>query len=233
MLKEILFEALKLLFSFDHELYVIVFTTFKVVLCSTILAGFISIPLALVISLLNFRLKKFLIAFFNSLLAVPTVVIGLFVYVIISNTGPLGQCQLLFTPYAIIIGQTILAVPIITSFILAGFSKTDKLLFETIITMGANKFDMLITLIVEHKALIVSSVLAGFGRVIAEVGISMMLGGNIKGFTRTITTAIALETTKGEFALGLSLGLLLIIIAIIVNFVIHYLIRNDYILRPS
>ncbi|MEW5820016.1 MAG: ABC transporter permease [Cyanobacteriota bacterium] len=233
MLQKTIMESFYLLFSFDNELSIIVFTTLKIVLASILIASLISVPLAISISFMKETPKKFLTAIFNSLLAVPTVVIGLFVYMLISNAGPFGEYKLLFTPFAIVIGQTILAIPIITSFILAGFSKTDILMQETIKTLGAGTIEMVKTIAVEHKALILSSILAGFGRVIAEVGISMMLGGNIRFYTRTITTAIALETGKGEFALGLALGIILITIAILVNFFAHYSIKNSSNLRAA
>lgn len=226
-------EALNLLLTLDKEVYSIILVSLKITLLSTLLSSIISIPLAFSIDLMNIKIKKLLTAIFNSLLAVPTVVIGLFVYMLISQSGPFGQYNILFTPTAIVIGQTILAIPIITSMILAGLSKTDLLLHETLITLGASKMEMIKTLAFEQKTLILSAVLAGFGRVIAEVGISMMLGGNIRWFTRTITTAIALETGKGEFALGLALGFVLITIAITINFLAHYTFKSEKVLRAA
>lgn len=233
MLLNIISESFKLLVSFDKELYDIIFFTLEITVISTIIASCISIPLAIAIDFMNIKLKRVLVALLNSMLALPTVVIGLFVYMVISQSGPVGSLNLLFTPYAMIIGQTILAIPIITSFTLAGFSKTDLLLHETMITLGATKIDMVKTLIYEHKSLMLSSVLGGFGRVISEVGIAMMLGGNIRWFTRTMTTAIALETSKGDYALGLALGLILMAIAIIINFAVHFTLKGESILRST
>jgi tungstate transport system permease protein len=231
MLLDILTESVKLLFSFDKELYFIIYTTLKVTIVSTFVSAIISIPLAIFIDLTKPEFKKLMTALFNSMLSMPTVVIGLFVYMLFSNAGPMGFCKLLFTPTAIIIGQTILAIPIITSLLLAGFSKTDVLLQETLITLGASKIEMVKALALEHKALILFSILGGFGRVISEVGVAMMLGGNIKWYTRTMTTAIALETGKGEFALGLALGIILLIIAVFINFFAHFILKTEAILR--
>lgn len=224
-------KSIILLFTFDKELYEIVFATLKITTIAIIIAGCLSIPISISIDLLQERIRRILMAIFNSLLAIPTVVIGLFVYLLISKSGPLGSYNLLFTPTAIIIGQILLAIPIIVSIILAGLTKSDKLLHETLITLGAKKLDIMWSLFVENRALILSAILAGFGRVIAEIGVAMMLGGNIRGYTRTITTAIALETGKGEFALALSLGFILIFFAVLINFAVYFTFKKEYILR--
>jgi len=214
-------EAVKLILSFNKEVYFITFTSLKISVVSTIIASVVSIPLAILISIKDFKLKKLIIAFLNSMMAIPTVVIGLFVYSLISRQGIFGGFSLLFTPFGIIIGQTLLSIPIITLLIILGISKIDKKLYETLKTFGANKFQMFLSISKESKFIIISAVLSGFGRVIGEVGVAMMLGGNIKGYTRTLTTAIALETSKGEFVQGFSLGIILIIVALIVNFLVH------------
>ena len=233
MLLSAIEKSYTLLTTLDKNLYEIVFITLKITVFSIIIASCFSIPLAIAIDLMSSKSRRILIAILNSLLAIPTVVIGLTVYMFISRSGPLGQYNLLFTPMAIIIGQIILAIPIITTIILAGFTKTDRLLHETLITLGANKFDLMKALFHENKPLILSAILAGFGRVIAEVGISMMLGGNIRGYTRTITTAIAFETGKGEFAMGISLGIILILLAVLINFTVYLTFKNEYILRDA
>ncbi|KKR77554.1 MAG: Binding-protein-dependent transport system inner membrane component [Candidatus Curtissbacteria bacterium GW2011_GWD1_40_8] len=221
-----IYKAFELLFTLDKEIYFIIFTSLNITFFSTIFASIMSIPLAFIIDISKPRFKKISIAILNSFMALPTVVIGLFVYAFISRSGPLGFMGLLFTPFGIIIGQTILAIPIIASMILAGFSKIDLRLYETLITLGAKKFDLLKAIIFETKTLILSAILGGFGRIIGEVGISMMLGGNIKWYTRTITTAIALETSKGEFYYALALGIILIIIAFGINLSAHLIIKS-------
>lgn len=209
------------------EVMLIVFTSLKLTISSIIIASIFSIPLGIILHLNNFQFKKSVISFLHSLMALPTVVIGLMVYSIISKQGILGNSRILFTPIAIIIGQSILAFPLITSMIYSGLSKLDPRFVETIKTLGAGKKEILKSTIQEAKFIILSAVLAGFGRVIGEVGISMMLGGNIRFYTRTITTAIALETSKGAFELGLTLGFVLMIIALLINFILHRLVNND------
>jgi tungstate transport system permease protein len=160
-------------------------------------------------------------------MAVPTVVIGLLVFSFISRSGPLGPLNLLFSPKAIVLGQVFLVVPILTSLVYSGLSKMDVRFHETLITLGAKQKDVLKASIIEARFIIISAVLAGFGRVIGEVGVSMMLGGNIRWYTRTMTTSIALETSKGQFELGLSLGFILLGIALAVNALTHILIKSE------
>jgi len=220
-------KALELLFSGDWEVYFIVLTSLRISALSTIAAGVLSIPLGAWLGLTSARAKKPITATLNSLMALPTVVIGLLVYSFISRSGPLGHLDLLFAPGAIVIGQVILAFPIVASMVYGGLSRLDPQLAETLVTLGASRGNMLWMIVREAKVAILLAVLAGFGRVIGEVGVSMMLGGNIRWYTRTITTAIALETSKGEFELALALGLILMVIAIGINFVLHWTFRRD------
>jgi tungstate transport system permease protein len=220
-------KAFELLFSLDPELYAIVLTSVRISAVSTLVAAALSIPLGVWLGLTPLRGKKAIVAMLNSLMALPTVVIGLFVYTLISRAGPLGKLGLLFTPGAIVAGQVILSFPIVVSMVYGALGRLDPRLPETLTTLGATRTDMLWMVIRESKIAILSAVLAGFGRVIGEVGVSMMLGGNIRWYTRTITTAIALETSKGEFELGLALGMILMIIAIGINFVLHWTFRRE------
>ncbi len=220
-------KALELLFSLDRELYAIVLTSLRLAATSTILAAALSIPLGVWLGLTPLRGKKPIVAMLNSLMALPTVVIGLFVYSFISRAGPLGGLGILFTPAAIIVGQLILSFPIVASMVYGGLSRIDPRLPETLATLGASKLDTLWMVILESRVAVLSAILAGFGRVIGEVGVSMMLGGNIRWYTRTITTAIALETSKGEFELGLALGMILMLLAIGINFTLHWTIRRE------
>lgn len=219
-------EAVSLIIHFDREVFTTVIISLRIAFFSVLFSSVISIILAFIIDKQHGRTYRFLRALFNSLMAVPTVVIGLFIYGFISRSGLLGSLSLLYTPFAISLGQSILIIPIITSFILSGFSEVDHKLSETLKTLGLSGFKYYISFIKETKMTIASSVLAGFGRVIGEVGISMMLGGNIRMYTRTITTTIALETNKGEFAKSLSLGIILIILAISLNLIINFYLKN-------
>jgi len=156
-------------------------------------------------------------------MALPTVVIGLVLFGIFSRQGPAGNLGLLFTPWAMIAGQTVLATPIITNYVLAAVKGSDQRIMATLFTLGATRVQASVQLVQEIRFGVMAAVIAGFGRVIGEVGVAMMLGGNIRGATRTMTTAIALETSKGEFAYGLSLGIILLGVALFVNMFLNIL----------
>ncbi|MFW5768452.1 MAG: ABC transporter permease [Spirochaetota bacterium] len=217
--------AMELLFSGEREVYFIAFTSIKFSLISTIISAVLAVPLGVLLALKNFFVKRGVIIVLNSLMALPTVVIGLFVYSFLSRSGSLGHLGILFTPTAIVIGQSVLILPIISSMVYSGLSKLDPRLRETLVTLGASSKNIFVMILKEGKTAILSAILAGFGRVIGEVGISMMLGGNIRWYTRTITTTIALETSKGEFELALALGVILIILALLINFALHGAVR--------
>jgi len=156
-------------------------------------------------------------------MALPTVVVGLLLFGLLSRQGPLGPLGLLFTPLAMIAGQTVLAAPIVANLVLAAVTGADQRIINTALTLGASRLQAAIQLLREIRFGVMAAVIAGFGRVIAEVGVAMMLGGNIRNSTRTMTTAIALETSKGEFAFGLALGIILLSVALIVNLFLNAL----------
>jgi tungstate transport system permease protein len=220
-------QAIGLLIAGDREVYFIAWTSLRLSLISVVIASALSLPLGFWIGLKSFPGKKQLIAFLNSLMALPTVVVGLLVYSFISRSGPLGSLGLLFSPVAIHIGQIILCFPLITSLVYSALSRVDQRLPETLITLGARPAEIFRMTIWEGRIAILSALLSGFGRVVGEVGVAMMLGGNIRWYTRTLTTAIALETSKGEFELGLALGIILMAIAFIVNFTLHGLVKHE------
>ena len=180
-------------------------------------------PLGFVIGANHFKGKRSIITFFNTMMALPTVVVGLFVFAFISRQGPLGVLGLLFTPTAMMVGQFILSTPIITALSISAIQGIDPRVKLTLITLGARSYQIVIALMLEARFAIMAAVIAGFGRIIGEVGSAMMLGGNIRGFTRSITTAIALETSKGEFSLGLSLGIILLTVALTINIMLRHL----------
>ena len=157
------------------------------------------------------------------MLALPTVVVGVFVYAYISRRGIFGTWDLLYTQKAIIIGQVILIIPIVTTFTISAISRIDERYRKTALTLGANALQTAWLIVREARFGIVAAVVAAFGRVIAEVGISMMLGGNAKGFTRTMTTAMALEYDKGEFVLGVALGIVLLAVSFGVNLCFNFM----------
>ena len=224
---EAFLRAGKLLFSGDREVYFIAWTSLRFSLVSTILAAALSLPLGFVLGFRSFRGRRLAIVVLNTLMAMPTVVVGLLVYSFISRSGPLGFLGLLFKPQALIIGQTLLCFPLMASMTYSALSRMDRRLPETLITLGASRRQIVWMTIREMRIAMLLALLAGFGRIIGEVGASMMLGGNIRWYTRTLTTAIALETGKGEFALALALGLILLLIAFLVNFGLHWMVKHE------
>ncbi|MCK4396678.1 ABC transporter permease [candidate division WOR-3 bacterium] len=219
---EALVNAVKMIVGFNPELLSIVSVSLKVSFISTTLAAIVGVPLGFSIAIRDFWGKRGVIILLNTLLALPTVVVGLFVYSLISRSGPIGRIGLLYTPAAMVAGQFILALPIVTALTVSAIQGMDKRIRKTALTLGANNLQTVSILISERKFAIFSAIIAGFGRVFAEVGVSMMLGGNIKGYTRNITTAIAFETGKGEFSLGLALGIILLSIALSINILVSY-----------
>jgi tungstate transport system permease protein len=217
------YSALLLLWSFDPELLNIVSVSLKVSSSSTLIASLVGIPAGFLIAFKEFPGKRLLITILNTLLALPTVVVGLFVYAFITRRGILGVLDLLYTQKAMVIGQVILIVPIVTVFTISAISRIDERYRKTAMTLGANALQTAWVIVREARFAIMAAVIAAFGRVIAEVGISMMLGGNAKGFTRTMTTAMALEYDKGEFVLGVALGIVLLTISFGLNIFFNYI----------
>ncbi len=209
--------ALRLIAAADAELIGITWRSVRIALSSTVLAAIVGLPAAGFLALTRFPGRRFILIVSNALMALPTVVVALAVYGIISRSGPLGYLDLLFTPGAIIVGQTILLLPIVVSLSTAALAHADPRLQETAISLGAGPARRLLTVVRETSPAISAAVLSGFGRAIGEVGVSMMLGGNIRHYTRTMTTAIALETNRGAFDLAIALGIILVVIALGVN----------------
>lgn len=214
--------AVLLILSMDREVYHTVWTSLSVSILATVFASMAGIPFGLMLAVARFPLKRFAIIILNTSMALPTVVIGLVVYGLISRQGPMGRWGILFTPTAIVMGLTILAFPIVANYTLSSVKGADRRILPTMTSLGAGRMQGYVMLLSEMRFGVIAAVIAGFGRVIAEVGIAMMLGGNIRGYTRTMTTAITLETSKGEFAFGLALGVILLAVALLVNILLHY-----------
>ncbi len=210
-------ESFRLLFSGDADLWIIIFTSFSV----SVKAILIAVPLAFVVAFLMAHLRypgrRAMIAGFSAMQSIPAVVVGLTVYLVFSRSGPLGDLKLLFTQASMVIGQALLALPMLVALSHAAFQAADRRVWETSVTLGARPVRAFMTLIHEIRFGLVAAFIAGFGRIIAEVGCSMMVGGNILGYTRNIPTAIALETTKGEFAQAIALGMVLLALALMLN----------------
>jgi tungstate transport system permease protein len=207
-------EAFRLLFTGDAELWRIIFVSFRVSLTALLLATPFAVALGFVVATKSFPGRRASVILLQSLLSFPTVVVGLILYLLLTRKGPLGAFQLLFTQDAMIIGQAIIAFPVLAAFTLSAVQGADMRVRETALSLGAGRFQAALTTLFEVRFAVLASVLNGFGRVISEVGCSMMVGGNIAGLTRNIPTAIALETSKGDFAQGIALGSVLIVLAL-------------------
>ncbi len=222
LLTDSFISAILLIASLNPEVLSIVWVSLKVSGISTFFASLMGVPLGFLIAYGSFKGKRILIICLNTMLALPTVVIGLFVYSFISRRSILGSLDLLYTQKAIVIGQIILILPIVATLTIAAISRIDERYRKTAMTLGANRRQTACVIFREARFGIVAAVIAAFGRVIAEVGISMMLGGNAKGFTRTMTTAMALEYDKGEFILAVALGIILLVLSFGINLIFNF-----------
>lgn len=210
-------EALRLIVTLDHEVVDIAWRSLRISAASTVLAAVICIPLGGLISFRSFRGKRLLINIIQTFYSVPTVCVGLFIYLMFSAAGPLGGLHLMFTPTAMVLGQALLITPIMLGLTISALSGVDKNIRDTTLSLGASERQAIWAIIKEARFAIGAAIVLGFGRAISEVGVAMMVGGNIRGFTRILTTTIALEAGKGELVLALALGVILIAIALIVS----------------
>jgi tungstate transport system permease protein len=212
-----LITAFRLIVTLNREVFEVVLFTLQVSLWGTLLSSLVGIPVGFLVAIKDFPGKGAIRTILNTLMALPTVVVGLTVYAFISRQGPLGQWGLLFTPSAVVIGQLVLATPLIMALTLSATQSVDPRVSLTAQTLGASWTQEAWTILKEARFALLAAIMAGFGRVISEVGAAMMLGGNIRGYTRTMTTAIALESSKGEFGFGLALGFILMVLALSIN----------------
>jgi tungstate transport system permease protein len=210
-------EAFRLLFAGDSELWTIIFLSLRVSLLGLLLALLPGVVAGYLLAMSRFPGRRVLVVAVQSLLAFPTVVVGLVLYMLLSRQGPFGSLGLLFTQQAMILGQAILAFPILAAYTLSAVQGADARAHETAVSLGAGPLRAALTTLNETRFAVLAGVINGFGRAISEVGCALMIGGNIAGFTRNITTAIALETSKGEFAQGIALGVVLVVLALGVN----------------
>jgi len=209
--------AFKILISGQEETYSAIFTTLKVSSISIIFTLLAGIPLGFMLGYYTFPGKRICRAVVDTLLALPTVVVGLLVYAFISRSGPLGDFGLLFSLKGVAIGQFILALPIVISLTASATEQMENTVRLTLMTLGASPGQLAASSLWESRYAVLAASMTAYSRIISEVGVSMMLGGNIKWHTRTITTAIALETGKGQFAEGIALGIVLLGFAFFVN----------------
>jgi len=209
--------AFGLIAGFDADLIEIVGLSLRVTLCATLLACVIGFPLGAALAVGRFPLRGVAVVLVNALMGLPPVVVGLMVYLMLSRAGPFGALGLLYTPTAMIIAQTILVTPIVAALTRQVVSDLDAEYHETLRSMGAGPGARMRTLLWDGRLALMTAALAGMGRALAEVGAVMIVGGNIDHVTRVMTTAIALETSRGELALALGLGMVLMILSLVLN----------------
>ncbi len=222
-----LLAGLWLIASFDADLYEIAARSLYVTLTAVAVASAIAIPFGAWLAVNRFRWRRYVIAILNALMGLPPVVVGLIVYLMLSRSGPFGVLDLLFTPYAMIIAQVIIIAPLIASVAHQTLRDLWAEYHDLLISLNATRRQRIIALIWDGRRALLTAALVGFGRGIGEVGAIMIVGGNIDHATRVLTTAIALETGKGDFALALGLGFVLIALSILVNITIHALSRTE------
>ena len=216
-----LVKALELIVTLDPEVMEIAGRSLSISVTSALLASLICVPLASLIHFHQFRGKRALINLVQTFFSVPTVAIGLFVFVLFSRAGPLGGLGLMFTPTVMVLGQMLLITPILLGLTISALSGVDRGIIDTARSLGASGFQTSIVILREARFAVMAAIIMGFGRAISEVGIAIMVGGNIRGFTRVITTAISLETSKGDLELSIALGIILIAIALIINIILN------------
>jgi tungstate transport system permease protein len=216
-----LLRALELIAARDPQVVEITFRSLYISLSSAFLAGIICIPLGGVIEFRQFWGKRALINLIQTLYSLPTVTVGLLVFLLVSRSGPLGGLNLLFSPVGMIFGQAILVSPIMVGLTVTALAGVSPQIRGTARSLGATEMQIIVTVIKEARVAVVAAVLLGFGRALSEVGVAMMIGGNIRGYTRVLTTAIALETSMGNLELSMALGIILISISLAINLVLN------------
>ena len=216
-LSDALREAFILLFTGDAVLWEIIWISLKTSVVGLIIATPFTVLAGYWLATHDFRGRRILIWLIQASLSMPTVLIGLLLYMLLSRQGPLGTLHMLFSQSGVIAGQVLIALPVLLAFTLTAVQSADARIAETAVTLGASRWRVMCTVLHEVRFGVMAAIINGFGRAISEVGCAMMVGGNIATETRTITTAIALETSKGEFAQGIALGIILIAIALLIN----------------
>jgi tungstate transport system permease protein len=218
-------EAVHLIVALDAEVIGITARSLIISLSATLIASAIAIPIGGFIHFREFGGKSGVVTIIQSLYALPTVLAGLLVFLLLSRSGPFGFLGLLFTPTGMVIAQVILIIPLMIGMTLIALSGVSRMKQDTVLALGATEGQTILTIIQEARFAILGGVILGFGRAISEVGAAMMIGGNIRGYTRVLTTAIALETSMGNISLSIALGIILLLIAGVVTGAI-YLIQE-------
>ncbi len=214
-------QIIQMLIRGDAEIYEIIFLSLRVSLTATVVGTLLGIPLGTLLGLKEFRGRRVLINLIYTLMGLPPVLAGLLIYLLLSRSGPLGALQLLFTPAAMVLAQVMLVTPIITGLTTVAVQAKEKVFSETAVTLGALPWQAAFLVLKEARRGIVVGIITAFGRAIAEVGAVMLVGGNIQHYTRVMTTAIVLETRKGDYSLAMGLGLVLLLLSFTINGILY------------
>lgn len=214
-------QAFQLIVTGNPEIVGITALSLAISLSATALSAIISVPLGALIYYHTFPGRRAAINIIQTLYGLPTVVAGLILFLMISNQGPFGRFGLLYTAQGMVIAQMILVIPLIVGLTISALSGTSQEMRHAILSLGATKFQSIATLILEARFAILGAIILGFGRAISEVGAAMIIGGNIRGYTRVLTTAISLDTSIGDFAGAIALGIILLGVALVVNIVLN------------
>ena len=226
-------KAVELIFGFDPQVWSITWLSLKISGCATLVSLLLGIPLGIALALARFRGRSLIAALVNTGMGLPPVVVGLFVSVFLWRSGPLGFLELIYSPAAMVLAQVIIAFPIVAGLTMASFQSLDPRLTLQLLGIGASKPQLLWLLCKEARLPLLAAVMAGFGGVISEVGASMMVGGNISGETRVLTTATVLETGKGNFDTAIALSLILLALSFSINFFLTRVQQREHLRWPK
>ena len=227
LILEGILKAFQLLFTLDPEVFKITLLSLQVSGTATLISLFIGISIGTLIALTEFPGRRLVVSLINTGMGLPPVVVGLFVTIFLWRNGPLGFMGILYTPAAMIIAQGVIATPIVMGITLAAIQALPKNLRLQILALGATRFQMVWILVKEARLPLLAGVMAGFGGVISEVGASIMVGGNIKGYSRVLTTATVMETSRGNFDIAIALGIILLLLAYFINLILTHIQQRE------
>jgi tungstate transport system permease protein len=227
LILEGIYTALALIFSLDREVLAVTLLSLKISSCATLASLIIGIPIGVFLALSDFPGRRLVISLVNTGMGLPPVVVGLFVTIFLWRNGPLGFLEILYTPLAMILAQSVIATPIVTGITIASIQNLPANLKLQVRALGATRIQLILILIREARLPLLAAVMAGFGGVISEVGASIMVGGNIKGQTRVLTTATVMETGKGNFDVAIALSLILLLLAFSVNYLLTVIQQRE------
>ncbi len=222
-----IYKAFYLLFTLDPEVLGVTLLSLQISGTATLISLFVGISVGTTVALAEFPGRKFVVSLINTGMGLPPVVVGLFVTIFLWRNGPLGFLEILYTPAAMILAQTVIATPIVMGITLAAIQALPKNLRLQILALGATRLQMVWILVKEAKLPLLAGVMAGFGGVISEVGASIMVGGNIKGYSRVLTTATVMETSRGNFDIAIALGIILLLLAYSINLVLTHIQQRE------